>query len=105
MAWRMVPLSNSSTVFAAMAWGSSKGNKRPAFVIQQFDGVEVGRGNDRFSSAQGVRQGAGNHLSLVFVRRDVNIRSANQFDQFRGTHEAVPENYVVLNSEVSRQLL
>jgi len=58
-----------------------------------------------FPGAQGVRESAGNYLTLMFVRRDVNVGRADQFHKFLWADEAVAENYVGLDAQVFRELL
>jgi hypothetical protein len=67
--------------------------------------MQIGSGNDGLSSAQCVGQRAGNDLSLVFVRRYVNVGSSDQFNQLLWAHETISKDDAGLNSEVAGQVL
>src|SRR5579859_4238451 len=67
--------------------------------------MQVGSRNDGFASAQSIRKRSGNHLLFVLVRRDVNVRRADQFNHLPWTHETIAENYIGLYAEIAGQLL
>src|SRR5208283_2586335 len=67
--------------------------------------MEIGSGDDCLSSAQRVRQSAGNNLALMFVWRDINIGCPDQFNQFSRANESVAKDYVVFDAQFLRQIL
>ena len=67
--------------------------------------MQVRRRNDCLAGAQCVRERAGNDLGLVLVRRDVNVRRADQFNHLVRAHEAIPEDYIGLNPQIGGELL
>src|SRR5258708_28034908 len=67
--------------------------------------MQVGSGDDCFSSAQGICQRPGNDLSFVFVRSDVNVCCADQFYELLSADETIPKDHAGLNPEISRQFL
>src|ERR1700675_633220 len=67
--------------------------------------MQIGRGNDGFARAEGIGKSAGNHLSLVFIGRDVNVSRADYLHQLFRALEPVAKNYVGLDSQVFGEVL
>src|ERR1700731_2901501 len=77
-----------------------EGHKRAALAVQQLDGVQIRRRNDGFAGAQGIGKRAGNDLSLMLVRCDVNVRRADQFNQVFRALETVAKDHIGFNAEI-----
>ena len=80
-------------------------NKHPAFLVQELHRMQIRRGNDGFPRAQRVGERAGNHLAFVFIGRDIDVGTADQFHQLLRTHETVSKYDATFYSNILRQFL
>ena len=70
------------------AWILKWDDYSPA-LCKQFFGVPIRSGYNRFSCSKSDRERSGNHLRLMPVRRDVDVRRANMLNKFFVIHEAI----------------
>ena len=85
--------------------GVAEGHELAAFRRQQFRRVPVGRGHHGVARAERVGQRAGGDLRLGQIRREINVRRADEPHQFLQLDEAVEKHDVLLHAEVFRQPL
>ena len=83
--------------FARDGLGIAKRHQHPAAFREQFRRVPVRRGNHHFARAKRISQRAGRGLRLVQIRREVQVRRADEFHQFVQFDEAVVKNDVFLD--------
>ena len=69
-------------------------HQRSPFFGQHLFRVPIRRRNHGLARAQGIGQRAGGDLRRVEIGRDVNVRRADELDEFLQTDKAVVENHL-----------
>ncbi len=83
----------------------AEGDQHAAAVGQQLLGVPVRRRDHRLAAAERIRQRTRGDLRRVQVRRDVDVRHPDEFDQLVDVDEPVVEAHVRLDAQVLGQPL
>jgi hypothetical protein len=80
-----------------------KRHQLTAAVGEQLFGIPIRRRNDRLAGADRVRQGSRGNLRRIEIRRDVDVRRADEFDQLLQADESVVEENVAVHPERAGQ--
>ncbi len=76
----------------------AKRHQRAAFVGQHLFGIPIGGRNNRLAGAHGIGQRARDDLRRVEIRRDVNIRGADELNEFFQTDKSVVEDHLTFDA-------
>ena len=85
--------------------GVAERHEFAALLGQQFRRVPVRRGHHGVARAERVGQRAGGDLRLGQIRREINVRRADEPHQFLQLDEAIEEHDMLLHAEVFGQPL
>ena len=85
--------------------GVAERHELAAFRRQQFRRVPVGRGHHGVARAERIGQRARSDLRFGQIRREINVRRADEPHQFLQLDEAIEEHDVLLHAEVFGQPL
>ena len=77
----------------------SPGHEDAAPLREEFTRVQVGRRDDRLPGADRVRQCARGDLLRLQIRRDVDVRRGEKFDEFTLAHEAIVKDHAGVHAE------
>src|SRR3982751_2594562 len=83
--------------------GIAEWNQDAAIVCKKFGSVPIRCRYDSFARAERVRKRSRSDLSLIEIRSDVNVRSADELLQVLQVHETVIEDDVFLNVVLFRE--
>ncbi len=82
--------------------GIRERHQHTAALVEQFLGVPVRRGDHRLACPHAVRERAGDDLRATQVRREVQVRRPDAFDEFLLAHETVYEDHVRIDAAALR---
>ena len=85
-----------------MVWHPQR--ERDAPIVQQLFGMPVGGRHDCFSETEAVGERAGCHLSLIEIRRHVDVTHRNEFQKSGLIDKFVEKNDVVLDAKFFHSL-
>ena len=83
----------------------SRRHDYPASVSEQFPGIKIRRGNNRFARTDRIGQSPGRALLHFEIRRNIDVRGGEKLDEFTGAHETIVEDYTGFHAEFLRPTL